>query len=143
MFTGERIAVFHGFGRYVESLGFSKDGKLLATGTDGGELQIWDVHLRTRLHSLSPADGYQYVSTPAFSPDGRLVAIGIYGTGTAFLIDVATGKTLEQEKISDIGCGSVAFSPDGRFLIAPSTGGVVKWPYDTGGTIRVFKVTQH
>jgi DNA-binding beta-propeller fold protein YncE len=142
-FTGERIAVFHGFGRYVESLAFSKDGKLLAAGNDTGGLQIWDVPHQTRLHSLNPAGGYQHVSTPAFSPDGRLVAVGIYGTGTAFLIDVATGKTLDKKKISDIGCGSVAFSPDGRFLIAPSTGGLVKWPYDTGGTVRVFEVRQH
>jgi WD40 repeat protein len=43
MFTGERLAVFHGFGRYVDSLAFSKDGKLLAAGTDAGGLQIWDV----------------------------------------------------------------------------------------------------
>jgi len=47
---------------------------------------------------------------------------------------------LDHKKISDLGCGSVAFSPDGRYLITPSTGGLIKWPYDRGGTIRVFKV---
>ena len=29
---------------------------------------------------------------------------------------------------------------DGRFLITPSTGGLIKWPYDKAGTIRVFRV---
>ena len=140
MFTGERLAVLHGFGRYVESLAFSTDGKLLAAGTDVGGLQIWDVQHRIRLQSLDPAGGYGYVSTPAFSPDGRLIAVGIYGTGTVFLIDVSTGKTLDKEKVSDLGCGSVAFSPDGRYLITPSTGGLITWPYDRGGTIRVFEV---
>jgi len=139
MFTGERLAVLRGFARYVESLSFSRDGKLLAGGTDTGGLQIWDVSTQTRVQSLEMGDGR--VSAAAFSPDGRLVAVGIYGTGTVWLIDVGRGKILDQEKVSDLGCGSVAFSPDGRFLITPSTGGLIKWPYDTGGTIRVFKVS--
>jgi WD40 repeat protein len=121
MFAGERLAVLQGFGRYVEGLSFSRDGKLLAAGSDFAGLQIWDVNRRTMIQSLD-MEGAQ-VSESQFSPDGRLVAVGIYGTGAVWLIDVGTGKILDHQKISDIGCGSVAFSPDGRFLIAPSTGG--------------------
>jgi WD40 repeat protein len=139
IFTGERLAVLHGFGRYVKGLSFSRDGKFLAAGTDFGGLQIWDVRQRTRLQSLDIGGGD--VSTPAFSPDGRLVALGIYGTGTVWLIDVGSGKIVDKQKVSDMGCGAVAFSPDGRFLITPSTGGLIKWPYDRGGTIRVFAVS--
>lgn len=138
MFTGEQIGVLRGFGRYVESLSFSRDSKLLAGGTDTAGFQIWEVSSQTKLQSLELGGGR--VSNSAFSPDGHLVAVGVYGTGTVWLIDVSTGKTLDQAKVSDMGCGSVAFSPDGRFLITPSTGGLIKWPYDTGGTIRVFEV---
>jgi len=138
--TGKRVALLSGFARYVYGLSFSRDGKLLAAGNDVGELQIWDVNRQVRLHAVRPAGGYSYVSNPAFSPDGRLVAVGIYGTGSVFLIDVNTGKLLDHQLVSGIGCGSVAFSPDGRFLITPSTGGLIKWPYDQGGTIRVFEV---
>lgn len=138
MSTGEQLATLRGLDRYVKSLSFSRDGKFLAAGTDFGGLQIWDINQRTRIQSLN-LEG-QDVSQPAFSPDGRLVAVGIYGTGTVWLIDVRTGKILDQRKVSDLGCGSVAFSPDGHFLITPSTGGLIKWPYDRGGTIRVFKV---
>jgi len=138
MITGERLAFFKGFGRYVKSLSFSPDGGLLAAGTDAGGLQIWDVRDRSRRATLDI--GYSDVSKPEFSPDGRLVAVGVYGSGTAWLIDVGSGKIIDRQKVSDMGCGSVAFSPDGRFLITPSTGGLVKWPYDRGGTIRVFRV---
>ncbi len=135
--TGKKLASFKGFGRYVRGLSFSKDGKSLAAGTDVGSLQIWDVPQRKRVHSLEIGGGQ--VSDPAFSPDGRLVAVGIYGTGTAYLVDTTSGKLIDHQQVSGIGCGSIAFSPDGTFLITPSTGGLIKWPYDRGGTIRVFR----
>lgn len=138
--SGARKAVLSGFGRYVDSLAYSKDGSLLAGGTDLGTLQIWDVQRRTMLRSIAMDGGF--VSNPAFSPDGRMVAVGIYGTGTVFLIDLRSGRIVDKQKISDLGCGSVAFSPDGRYLVTPSTGGLIRWPYDRGGTIRVFEVVQ-
>ena len=138
MLTGERVATLRGFGRYVSSVSFSPDGERLAAGTDTGAVQIWDVRRRTRVQTFEL--GGQFVSTPAFSPDGRLLAVGVYGTGTVWLVETATGVVLGHQQVSDIGCGSAAFSPDGHFLITPSTGGLIRWPYDRGGTIRVFRV---
>jgi WD40 repeat protein len=139
--TRKRAATLRGLGRYVASLSFSRDGRLLAAGGDWGVLQIWDVRKRVRLHTIS-IDGAD-VSTPAFSPDGKLIAVGTYGSGEVWVIDVRTGNIRDHRKISDLGCGSVAFSPDGRYLATPSTGGLVTWPYDVGGTIRVFRVGTH
>lgn len=135
--TGERLAVLRGFKRWAGSLSFSPDGKLLAGGTDLGGIQIWDVDSRSRIVSL---DVEGQVSGLAFSPDGTLVAAGTYGTGTAWLIEVSSGRIIDHQRVSDMGCGSVAFSPDGGFLVTPSTGGLITWPYDRGGTIRVFRV---
>ena len=136
--SGERIALLRGIGRYVCGIGFSHDGTLLAAGTDDGQVQIWDVSKRRKLRTVDLMGGQ--VSDPVFSPDGRLVAAGVYGTGTVSIIDVASGTIVDQVRVSDLGCGSVAFSPDGKYLITPSTGGLVTWPYDRGGTIRVFDV---
>jgi WD40 repeat protein len=136
--NGKPIGVLRGFGRYVSGIAFSKDGSLIAAGTDTGGLQVWDARHLKRISSVEI--GGQYVSDPAFNPDGSMVAVGIYGMGTVWLIATRTGEVLDHRQVSGIGCGSVAFSPDGHYLITPSTGGLVIWPYDRGGTIRVFRV---
>jgi WD40 repeat protein len=141
MRAGTRVGALHGFGRYVRGLSFSRNGELLAAGTDLGGLQIWDVHHRRMLHAIKLEGGE--VSAPAFSPDGRLIAVGVYGTGTVWLVDVRSGQILDHKKVSDLGCGAAVFSPDGRYLITPSTGGLITWPWDVGGTVRVFKVVSH
>ena len=136
--TGQRMALLRGFGRYVYGIGFSADGTLLAAGTDAGVLQLWNVATGQRLRSIDLGGGQ--LSDPVFSPDGRLVAVGAYGFGTVSVVDVQSGEIVGMARVSGLGCGSVAFSPDGRYLITPSTGGLVTWPYDDGGTIRVFEV---
>lgn len=134
--TGQRIAVLHGFRRYVDGLSFSRDGKMLAT-SGGGEVQIWNMRRRTNIKTVEVDAGE---ANPSFSPDGHLIAIGAYGTGTVWLIDAYKGRIIDHRKVSDLGCGSSVFSPDGRYLITPSTGGLITWPYDHGGSVRVFRV---
>ena len=92
--TGERLALLRGFRRYVQGIGFSADGAFLAAGTDDGRLQVWDVTERRRLLSIRLGGGE--VSTPVFSPDGQLVAAGVYGTGAVWVVEVSSGKIVGQ-----------------------------------------------
>jgi len=128
-------------GRYISGLGFSRDGKMLAAGSDDGELQIWEMTTRKLLHSIKI--GFGDSSNPVFSPNGKFVAAGTYADGTVSLVDVSSGTVLSQIQVSMFGCGSVAFSPDGQFLITPSNGGLLNnGKHEKGGTIRVFRVAQ-
>jgi WD40 repeat protein len=128
-------------GRYISGLGFSRDGKMLAAGSDDGELQIWEMSTRKLLHSMKI--GFGEASNPVFSPDGKLVAAGTYADGTVSLVDVSSGSVLSRIQVSMFGCGSVAFSPDGQFLITPSNGGLLdNGRHEKGGTIRVFQVAR-
>jgi WD40 repeat protein len=63
-----------GHNRYVYSVAFSPDGRLLASGSDDNKVKIWEVASGRLLHTLSGHG--DRVRSVAFSPDGRLLASG-------------------------------------------------------------------
>jgi WD40 repeat protein len=149
--TGERLAVlmspprkvdperYWRDGRYLGAIAVSPDGKLIAAGSDDGELQVWKVATRELLRTSSLS--WAGVSAVAFSPDSSLIATGSYHDGTLRLVDTATGKVLSEIQVSMFGVGAVAFSPDGRYLVTPSNAGMLNnWKYSRGGSIRVYRI---
>ena len=72
----------------VHSVAFSPDGKTLASGTDMGTVQLWDVATHSPIGD--PFTGHATsVSSVTFSPDGKTLASGSYD-GTVRLWNVAT-----------------------------------------------------
>jgi WD40 repeat protein len=117
---------------YVSSVAFSPDGQTIATGywagtynNSSGGVVLWDAATRRRLdHKPLPVDE-DYVSSVAFSPDGRTIAAG--GGRVVVLWNAATRRRLDDKPLP-LGAGpSVAFSPDGRTIAVGSGGGVVLW----------------
>jgi WD40 repeat protein len=102
----------------VSSVAFSPDGKLIATGSSGGTISIWDI-LTDRLIlvmsvTTSSSSG---VSSLAFSPDGKLLAIGALN-GKTYLAAVATLRFISSlANSSGQAVTSMAFSPDGTILV--------------------------
>jgi WD40 repeat protein len=95
-------------------VGFSPDGKLIATGGHSDKvLHVWDVQTgKERLKVNTP----KTVSFPvaAFSPDSSLM---FYATGDdSVLIDLRTGKELCH--LPELWGGGV-FSPNGTLLAVP------------------------
>jgi WD40 repeat protein/mono/diheme cytochrome c family protein len=81
------------------------------------------------------------VSAVAFSPDGKVLAVG--GYKEARLVDPATGKSISTLSGHADLVRALAFSPDGRLLAAaggePARGGEIKiWETATGKLIRTL-----
>jgi uncharacterized protein with WD repeat len=101
-------------GHWTNGVGFSPDGRWLATGSSD-KARIWNPASGQVLLSVSHDRAVRAV---AFSPDGRWLATG-GDDKTARIWDAAEGK--ELLKVSHDGSvKGVAFSPDGRWL---ATGG--------------------
>jgi WD40 repeat protein len=95
-------------GGFVNSIAFSPNGKLLASGDDQ-QARLWDI-ATGHSHTL-PMEFADNVAGVAFSPDGRLLAAGT-GLGILHVWDVASRRLVRRE---DEGSGldtSMAFSGD-------------------------------
>jgi WD40 repeat protein/serine/threonine protein kinase len=129
---------------------FSRDGKLLATGTQAGVVRIWQARTGTVLKELKAHGAGAW--TVAFSPDGRQLATGGFD-GMIYLWDVETilqGKPDEDPKPSfplepTQRVWSVTFSPDGKYLASGSgftgdqKGALTVW--DLRSRQELFKLT--
>jgi WD40 repeat protein len=144
---------------HVDCLAYSPDGRLLATGggnpliSDGpADVKLWDAATGRLLLALDgatkekPGGHTGLVTGLAFSPDGRWLASAsmrldvakIFKTGSLSAApldgevkvwDAAAGKLVRTLR----GLGGVAFSPDGRLLVAGTADGrTAVWDAATG-----------
>lgn len=113
------LSVFTGHIGIVDSVAFSPDGQLLATGAQDG-LRLWNTRTGQLVQHFADAGWVAYGT--AFSSDGRYLVSGNLD-GTATLWDVAAGRA-EQQFSHPFGFQiyDAEFSPDGRSIL---TAGVV------------------
>jgi WD40 repeat protein len=122
----------------VQSVTFSPDGNLLASGSVDGII-LWNV-LTHQPINRSLTDRICGVNSVAFSPDGGILASG---SGNPFLCrerhghitvwDVATGQPIDQPFTGYAAVmSSVAFGPDGKTLASGSNDGtIILWDITT------------
>ena len=118
-------------------LAHSADGKFMAgvvydrNDRKRGTVSVWDRATGRELASFQPlapeAARDTSISAAAFSPDGRLLAVGVdsrdyrekeMAKDSVYLYQVATGKVLHKFRPVERGPHSLLFSPDGRLLVA-------------------------
>ncbi len=101
----------------VVALAYSRDGKILATGSRAGVVKLWDaVTLLGARADLAKREGG--VDVILFSPDGKTL-VGANAAGQVTLWDVETGQ-IRASFTHDGGMNQIIFSPDGKLL---ATGG--------------------
>jgi len=120
----------------ILSAAFNPDGNIIAGGTSGGEVRLWDTeHIRPFL----TFQGHKgWVWTVAFSPDGHLVASGSEDQ-TVRLWEVSTGQELKLLRSHSGWVRAVTFSPDGRLLASGGEDKKVRlWEVSTGALLNMF-----
>ena len=134
--------------REVIRAAFSPDGRTVATLSESGKVQLWDVatgHERWTLRAFDRSEKrtffskYRGVSAVlAFDPDGRTIVMSL-GKFVRRL-DAATGRELgilkEWDSIPDT--PSIAFSPDGRTVAMSGDLKVGLWNVSTGKALRTL-----
>lgn len=91
----------------------SASGKLLATGSENGNVQLWDAETLTPLGA--PWTGHRgAVSGIAFGPNGTVPSVS--RDKTLRLWNTATGQLVEPPSEFDSAINAVAYSPDGSRL---------------------------
>jgi RNA polymerase sigma factor (sigma-70 family) len=133
-------------------LGFTPDGKAVATISSGKDLHLIDVESGRTIRDFSNANpesslgpGWETVLGIAFAADGKLMASGGFnndkGTYFARLWDVETGKELRRfvHSKQSYGIRSLAFSPDAKTLATRSHDGRLRlFDVDTGKERKTF-----
>lgn len=89
----------------------SPDGRLLATGSGNGRIQLWDLPSGAPLGTLQASSGIIYCI--AFSPDGALLATAT-DTNEVHLWDTSR-RQLVGRLVHRGATASLAFSPDGLY----------------------------
>ena len=143
--TRRHIATLRGDKAWFESVAFSPDGTILATGSPEG-VKLWDVRSKRNIETLRWQGGkrLRLANAVKFSPDGSIFAAAL-SDGEVILWAVSsrpspimnassnqTASTLTRPIATlhghEGGVYSAAFSPDGAILASASSGGGLNKP---------------
>ncbi|MGH3911394.1 MAG: TIR domain-containing protein [Pseudonocardiaceae bacterium] len=120
----------------IGRLGWSPDGRQLATPSMDGTVRIWDADSGVCSRAIPGHSAGVLVA--AFDPDGRILATG--GNDGTKLWNPDSGELRTTLDTGD--CRSVAFSPDNRILAtANGPSEVTLWELATG-VVR-YRLTRH
>ena len=122
--AGTLVAMFSGHTDTVNSVVFSPDGTLLASGGDDYKCKLWDVQNQQTIATLEHITGrnLSQIKAVAFSPDGELLATAGFHVKLWEVSNQTEKATLRHDGY----VWALAFSLDGQLLAAGDNTGTVK-----------------
>jgi WD40 repeat protein len=131
---------------YVLPIGFSKDGKQIASGDRERQILRRDTATGKVLQRYAPALKSQVMGV-AISPDGKYVAATQHEPGDLFIWEADSGRLLRRLDGGGLrklgghypGYGPIRFSPDGKYLAAAYWGRLFVFDMKTGKTAAALR----
>jgi len=122
--TKKAIAKWTGQTDWVNSVCWSADGKCVASGSDDGTMQVWNVE--SGEINLGPIKtGHKQVLVVAYSPDVSKIATGGSYEDAIKTWDARTGELLTTLR-QDSSVGSLAWTSDQKKLMAGIENGLIR-----------------
>ena len=130
------VATLSGHSSWVNSVAFSPDGKILASGSDDYRVKLWDIESKSEIANLSGHNSY--VRSVAFSSDGKYLASGSNDYKVK-LWDIESKSEIKTLSGHSNYVYSVAFSPDGKILAFGSGDKIIKlWDIESKSEIATL-----
>ncbi len=116
--TGELLRSLGGHDARVNGIAFSPDGALVGTTGEVGFAKVWDLATGRELQAWESPTGRD-AWAPSFSPDGSLFAAAWLNEDLVRVLDVTTGRTVQEIHSGGKSPRSTSFDPSGtRIVIA-------------------------
>jgi WD40 repeat protein len=119
---GKAVHRLGGHAEGVTCVAFTPDGKMLASGSQGQVINLWNLASGEVAKTIN---GNEWVTSVAISPDGRTLA-GADFHGGIKLWNLSSGKELASFKAHPLWTRLV-FMPDGKTLVSCGADGIKLW----------------
>ena len=133
----ETTLTFKGHKDQINSVAFSPNGNLIASGSSDNTVKVWNS--KTGQEAITLQGHTQLIYSMRFSPDGRRV-ISASGDNTVKVWDAETGEEIHTLKGHTNHVASAAYSPSGGKIASGGYDKTVRlWDAETGKIIKTFK----
>jgi hypothetical protein len=124
-------------GTPVFAIAFAPHGKFLVSGSDNGDLRMWETHTGRPVRRYVGHHGG--VKAVALTPNGQILASG-GADGTVRLWDIADARELRRLNGHEGGVEAVACAPDGKLLASAGHDNMVRlWRISDGKELHQLK----